>query len=209
MHVIGYTRVSTEEQARSGLGLEAQRQRIEEEATRRGWTVEWLADEGCSGKQINPGLREALDRLRTKQADALVVAKMDRLARSVLHAADIATLAKQQGWSLVLLDLDLDTSTPQGRAMYNMLATFAEFERELISQRTKDALARAKANGKRLGRRSVIPKEVLRRIISERNEDASFAGIAKRLGEDGIPSPTGRATWSESVVRRAFQAATA
>jgi hypothetical protein len=67
MHVIGYRRVSTEEQARNGHGLDAQRQTVEEHAARKGWTAEWKEDEGATGSRINPGLREALDLLRTKR----------------------------------------------------------------------------------------------------------------------------------------------
>jgi hypothetical protein len=65
-----------------------------------------------------------------KQADALVVTKVDRLARSVVAAADIMQAAQQQGWSLIILDLGMDLSTPSGKAMAQMLAVFAELERE-------------------------------------------------------------------------------
>lgn len=78
------------------------------------------------GKAVNPELRRALDLLRTGQAAALVVAKIDRLARSVLHASEILVAAQQQHWNLVILDLAVDLATPQ------MLATFAELEREMI-----------------------------------------------------------------------------
>jgi DNA invertase Pin-like site-specific DNA recombinase len=209
VRVIGYTRVSTEEQARTGHGLDAQSAASADHAERHGWDVEWLSDEGKTGKVINPGLRAALDLLRTGQADALVVSKMDRLARSVLNAADIATTAKHQGWSLVVLDLGLDMGTPAGRAMFNMLATFAEFERDLISQRTKDGLREARAKGKRLGRPSAIPADLLRRIMLERDKGLSFQSIAVDLTTDGHVTPTGRVTWSESVVRRAYQSAVA
>lgn len=208
MHAIGYCRVSTDEQARNGHSLDAQRAAIQEHADQKGWTIEWREDRGRSGAQVNPGLREALELLRTGQADALVVTKTDRIARSVLHAADIAAAAEAQGWPIVILDLGLDMSTPSGRAMFNMLATFAEFERELISQRTKDGLAVAREKGKRLGRPSAIPSAVRRRIVREREAGRSFALIALDLSTDGILTPTGRAVWSESVVRRAYHAAT-
>ncbi len=80
-HVIGYARVSTEEQAASGLGLEAQTAAIADATTRRGWSVEYLIDAAASGKHVNPELRRGLGLLATGQADALVVAKMDRLPR--------------------------------------------------------------------------------------------------------------------------------
>lgn len=207
MHVIGYRRVSTDEQAENGHGLDAQRTAIAEHVERKGWTVEWRQDEGLSGKQINPGLREALDLLRTRQADALVVTKVDRLARSVVAAADIMQAAQQQGWSLIVLDLGMDLSTPSGKAMAQMLAVFAELEREMISTRTKEGLAAARAKGQRLGRPSAIPTDVRRRIVLAREAGGSFPAIAATLTADGVLSPTGRATWSESVVRRAYAAA--
>jgi len=206
VRVIGYRRVSTQEQAASGHGLDAQRATIQEHADRKGWTVEWIEDEGATGGKINPGLRRALDLLRTRQADALVVSKMDRLARSVLNAADIMRAAQDQGWSIVVLDLGMDLSTPSGKAMYNMLATFAELERDMISTRTKDGLAAARAKGKQLGRPSAIPTAVRRRIVLAREAGQSFAAIARDLSADGILTPTGRPTWTTSVVQRAYQA---
>lgn len=208
-HVIGYRRVSTEEQARTGHGLDAQRSIVLEHAARRGWTVEWKEDEGATGGRINPGLREALELLRTGQADALVVTKMDRLARSVFNAADIMQAAQRQGWSLIVLDLGMDLSTPSGKAMYNMLATFAELERDMISTRTKEGLAAARAKGRRIGRPSSIPTDVRRRIVLARDAGASFGSIAQELTDEGILTPTGRPVWDESVVRRAYRAVTA
>ena len=80
MHVLGYLRVSTEEQARSGLGMEAQRERITQEADRRGWQVTWITDDGYTAAHLDrPGITAALAALRTHEADALVVAKLDRL----------------------------------------------------------------------------------------------------------------------------------
>ena len=80
----GYSRVSTDEQADSRNGLEAQRSAIDAEAARRGWTVEHHADEGASGKYINGNLQEALQLLASGQGDGLIVAKLDRLARSIV-----------------------------------------------------------------------------------------------------------------------------
>lgn len=206
-HAIGYVRVSTEEQERSGLGVEAQRAAIEQECKRRGWTYELAEDLGYSGKHVNPRLRRALDLLETGQADALVVAKLDRLARSVRHASAIIDDAVQKGWSLVVLDNAIDLTTPGGRAMANMLATFAELERSLISARTRDALAARAARGEHNGRKSAIPAAILRRIVLAREAGTSFAVIARELTIEGVLSPTGLPTWQESTVRRAFLAA--
>lgn len=84
MNVVGYLRVSTREQADSGLGLDAQRRAISDEADRRGWTVTWCVDEGYTARNLNrPGLDKALRLLKRKEARALVVAKLDRLSRSL------------------------------------------------------------------------------------------------------------------------------
>jgi len=200
-----YLRVSTEDQARNGNGLDAQREAVQAEASRRGWAVEVVADEGASGKQVNPGLRLALDQLASGRADALIVAKMDRLARSVLHASDIMDRARTQGWDLVICDLALDLSTPYGKAMANMLATFAELEREMIGTRTREGMAAAKAKGKQIGRPRLATADLVDRICIERDAGASFGAIARGLTDDGILSPQGRPGWQPSTVRRVFE----
>ncbi|QIK64747.1 recombinase family protein [Leucobacter viscericola] len=206
--MIGYIRVSTEEQERSGLGVEAQQEALDAECERRGWTAEFVADLGRSGKEVNPQLRHALDLLASGQADGLMVSKLDRLARSVRHASAIINDAQERGWNLVVLDNALDLSTPGGRAMANMLATFAELERDLISTRTKEALAARARRGDLNGRRSAIPAGLLRRIVLSREAGASFSRIARELTAEGFLSPTGLDIWQESTVRRAYAATT-
>lgn len=207
-HMIGYIRVSTEEQHRSGLGIEAQEAAIIAECERRSWTYEMFSDLGCSGKHVNPELRRGLDMLSAGQFDGLIVAKLDRLARSVRHASAIIDSAITQAWALVVLDNAVDLTTPGGRAMANMLATFAELERDLIASRTREALAARKARGEHNGRRTAIPAPVLRRIVLSREEGLSFCRIADALTTEGVLSPTGLPTWQESTVRRAYASAT-
>ena len=202
--MLGYSRVSTEEQADSRAGLDAQEHAIRDEAKRRGWEVTMLSDPGKSGKFVNSQLRKALELLATGQTDGLVVAKMDRLARSVGHAVDVLNLAKAQGWSLVVLDLGVDLTTPAGRAMAQMMAVFAEFERELISQRTKDGMAARKRAGVHVGRPRLAPPSVRQHIVQEREAGASYAKIARTLTDEGVLSPEGRPTWQPSSVRRIY-----
>lgn len=204
-----YTRVSTEEQAASGNGLEAQRATIEAEATRRGWALEHFADEGVTGKIIGPSLQEVLQLLASGQGDGLVVAKMDRLTRSIINAANFIEAAQAQSWSLVVLDLGVDLTTPAGEAMAHMMATFAQFERRLISERTKIALAAKKARGEPIGRPRLAKPGVVRRIVTDREAGMSFAKIATALEVEGILSPAGRPNWQTSSVRRIYQSATA
>ena len=174
----GYTRVSTEEQADKRNGLEAQRAAIDAEAERRGWDVEHYADEGASGKYINGSLREVLHLLASGQGDGLIVARLDRLARSVVHAANIIEDAQTQGWSLVVLDLSLDLTTAAGRMMARTVVSFAEYERELISERTKAGLAAKKRRGEPIGRPRLAQPGVVRRIVVDRNAGLSYDKIA-------------------------------
>lgn len=205
----GYSRVSTEEQADSRNGLEAQRAAIDAEAKRRGWAVEHYADEGASGKYINGNLREVLQLLASGQGDGLIVAKLDRLARSVVHAANIIEDAQAQGWSLVVLDISLDLSTAAGRMMARTVVNFAEYERELISERTKAGLAAKRARNEPIGRPRLAKPGVVRRIVLDRNTGMSFGKIAAALEAEGILSPAGRPNWQASTVRRIYASATA
>jgi DNA invertase Pin-like site-specific DNA recombinase len=170
---IAYLRCSTEEQADSRAGLEAQRAAIIAEAKRRGWDetdLSYVEDAGFSGKDLHrPGIEAALDALRHRKADTLVVSKLDRLSRSLVDFAGLMDRASREHWALIALDLNVDTSTPAGEAMAAMLATFAQFERRLIGERTKAALAVKKAAGVRLGRPRLIPEEIVARIVAERS----------------------------------------
>lgn len=201
--VIGYIRVSTEEQADSRAGLEAQRAAILAEAERRGWKlVEVIEDAGYSGKNLKrPGIQAALEALQSRRADTLVVAKLDRLSRSLLDFAGLMDKATRERWALVALDLGVDTTSPAGEAMANVLATFAQFERRLIGQRTREALATKKAQGVRLGRPTNVPAEVVERVREAKDRGLSLRAIAAMLNEDGVPTGQGGRQWYASSVK--------
>ena len=203
MRVIGYVRVSTDEQSVSGAGLEAQRRAIAAECRRRGWElVETIEDRGYSAKDLRrPGVKEALRTLEAGEATALVVAKLDRLSRSMIDFTGLMAKAQRQGWALVALDCAVDTSTATGEAMANMLATFAQFERRLIGQRTREALAVKKASGVRLGRPPTVPQSVVRRIQRQRARGDSLRAIAASLNRDEVPTGQGGARWYAATVR--------
>jgi DNA invertase Pin-like site-specific DNA recombinase len=203
MRVIGYVRVSTEEQALSGAGLDAQRRAILAECKRRGWElVEPLEDAGYSAKDLKrPGVQEALRALEAGEAKALVVAKLDRLSRSMLDFAALMATAQKQSWALVALDCAVDTSTPAGEAMAHVLATFAQFERRLISQRTREALAVKREQGVVLGRPTSVDDALVRRIVRERRRGRSFRAIADTLNVDGVPTGQRGKRWYAATVR--------
>ncbi|MCX2713764.1 recombinase family protein [Mycolicibacterium sp. J2] len=206
--MFGYTRVSTDEQADRRNGLEAQCNTIDTEAMRRGWTVEHFADEGVSGKAIGPQLSEVLQLLASGQGDGLVVAKLDRLSRSIVNAASIIEAAQAQGWSLVILDLGVDLTTAAGRMQAMMLVNFAQYERELISERTKAALAAKKRRGERIGRPRAASAAVVRRIVRDRDSGCTYDAIASALTDEKVLSPLGKPVWQPSTVRRIYASAT-
>lgn len=210
MQVIGYVRVSTEEQGMSGAGLAAQQQAIAAECERRGWEiVETIEDRGYSARDLKrPGIQVALDTLKRGEAGALVVAKLDRLSRSMLDFTGLMDKAQRQGWALIALDSAVDTTTPAGEAMANVLATFAHYERRLIGQRTKDAMAAKKAAGTVFGprtwkkRNGVTPVAVAERIRRERERGATLQAIADGLNSDDVPTVRGGSQWWPSTIRQ-------
>lgn len=200
---VAYLRVSTEEQANSGAGLAAQRAAIEAEASRRGLTVvAWFSDEGISGKAIanRPALTQAIAAVEARVAESLMVAKIDRLSRSVADASRLLEQASRNGWRVLSADLAVDQTTPAGEAAASMMIVFSQLERRLISQRTKDALAQKRAQGVRLGRPSETPVEVTRRVAEARARGLSLRAIAAELAETGVPTARGGA-WRASTVK--------
>lgn len=113
LDVVGYIRVSTRDQAEGGYGLAAQKDAIQKECDRRGWTLKALfSDEGESGKNLNrPALREALDYVASGEASGLAVSKLDRLSRSVADFAQLLAWFTDSRRTLIALDLGIDTST--------------------------------------------------------------------------------------------------
>jgi DNA invertase Pin-like site-specific DNA recombinase len=202
--VAGYMRVSTEDQAASGAGLAAQRTAIEAEARRRGWQLQMYEDRAASGKSLEhrPQLSDALAALRAHAADALVVGKLDRLTRSVKDFAELLERSTREGWALIVLDMDVDTSTPVGEAMANVFATFAQFERRLIGQRTREALQARRAQGVQLGRPPAIDKKTEAYIVQRHRAGATFQSIADALNRRKVPTPHGGALWRPSALQR-------
>lgn len=208
--LIGYVRVSTDEQALSGLGLDAQRAALQAEAARRGLPlVALFEDAGLSAKTLERrGLAAALDALDRGEGSALVVAKLDRLTRSVHDATGLMLRAERAGWGLVALDVAVDTTTPQGAAMAQVLAVFAELERKLIGQRTRDALAVKRAQGVRLGRPPTLDPAVVARIVAERDGGAGWSAIARGLNTDATPTAQGGRCWYPATARAVYHAHT-
>jgi DNA invertase Pin-like site-specific DNA recombinase len=203
MQVVGYVRVSTSEQGESGAGLEAQRAAITAACEQRGWQLVAIEEDVASGKSRNrrPGLDAAIRVCERGSAEGLIVAKLDRLSRSVVDFASMLERARRRKWALAALDLGVDTSTPSGEMMANVLISFAQYERRLIGQRTKDALAVKRSQGVKLGRSSTLPTGVRQRIVRDRAKGLSYRAIADRLNAANVPTGQGGRQWYAMTVR--------
>ena len=204
---VGYIRVSTDEQADSGLGLEAQRAAIEGEVGRRRWELVEVFTDTASGRSLSrrPGLEAALAMLEGGGATALVVSKLDRLSRSTKDFATLMERAQRRGWAPVVLDLGVDTTTPVGELVASVMVSVAQWERRAIGQRTKDALAAKRASGAKLGRPRQLPATVRKRIIRMRKNGQTLRGIAEVLNAQGVATAQGGASWHASTVQKVLR----
>ena len=210
--MIGYLRVSTEEQATSGLGMQAQRESIQRYADAHGWDVIWYVDAGLSAKSLDrPQLQAALARLhvspKRRDVDGIVVAKLDRLSRSVHDFSGILKLAAARKWAVVAIDLGVDTSTPTGKLVANVMMSVAEWEREVIGERTSAAMQAAKRQGRHMGRVSVLPRLTSDRLLALRATH-TLAETAAQLNNEGLLTANG-AAWSLNTVAKVQQRFTA
>ncbi|MGQ0632902.1 MAG: recombinase family protein [Sporichthyaceae bacterium] len=199
-----YLRVSTEEQAKSGAGLDAQEAECRAYAERNGMTVvEVIREEPVSGK-VHPakrtGYTRAMELLDACEAGTLLVRRLDRVSRRLRHTLDVVDAADAAGWTIATTDGKVDTATASGRLHLNMMATIAEFEREVTGERTKEALASLKASGVKLGAQVQISDEIADRIVSEHQDGRSMRAIAATLTAEGIPTAKGGA-WSHATVQ--------
>lgn len=201
---IGYIRVSTNRQADNGYGLDAQRDQITRYCERNGLDLVALIPDVMSGKRTDKlyGRIAAITAIRTGMANVLVVNTLDRSSRSMADGAKLVADAKTEGWRIVGLDGTDSNTVSQLTAHARLLV--AEEERELISKRTKQGLIKARQAGKRLGKPSTIERDVVARIIEQRNSGCGTKVIAKALTESGVPAPMGGA-WSYSTVRRVLE----
>jgi len=199
-----YTRVSTSEQVEEGASLDAQAVALTAAATAAGYRVEIIREEGRSGKNITgrPELLASLDRLARGEAAALFTQRLDRLSRSVADFAALHAQANKQGWTVVCLDIGVDTSTPSGEFMANVMASMSQYERRIISARTRDALAQRRREGVRLGRPPVLPAAVLAQIDELREVGESLRAIATHLNAQGTATAHGGNQWYASTVSK-------
>ncbi len=222
LRFISYLRVSTDSQGRSGLGLEAQRQAVAAHIVQAGGELVAEFQEVESGKRADrPQLAAALAACRTRRA-VLVIAKLDRLARNARFLLSVVEGSGEAG--VVFCDLPTVPAGPVGKFLLTQMAAVAELEAGLISQRTRAALAVAKARGVRLGNPRLVPatpamaavaRQARSRQVAERTADvlavlrqvqaegaSSLRTVAAGLQARGVLTPAGKVQWSATQVRR-------
>lgn len=224
--VVGYVRVSTTGQAENGISLETQAAKIREYAKVYDLNViEVIEDAGESGKHLNrPGLHRALAILKRGDADALVVAKLDRLTRRVVNLGELVErYFTSDKWALLSVAEQIDTRSASGRLVLNVLTSVAQWEREAIAERTSAALRHKASRGEftggeppygyRLARdgQHLEPDETEQPTLGEalrlRAANLSLRAVAKALYAKGMVSRTGKAFAPTQVARMLMYAA--
>jgi site-specific DNA recombinase len=151
MRAIGYARVSTDKQADGGVSLEAQQEKIRAMAVVQGAELlDVIVDAGQSAKSLDrPGMERLRALVEARRVDAVIIAKLDRLTRSVKDLALLLERLQRRGVALVSVAESLDTNTAAGRLVLNIMMSVSQWEREAIGERTRDAMAHMKATGRR------------------------------------------------------------
>ncbi len=224
MKAIGYIRCSTQEQADSGLGLEAQAQRIRAYAALKGLDLDIITDAGESGGKplsTRQGGQRLLDAIRKRRAEAVVLLKLDRGFRNATDCLSTVEQWDKAGIALHVIDLGgnaIDTTSAAGRFMLVILAGAAEMERNLTRERTRSAMAVKRANGQRVGAvpygfdlatngATLVPNEaeqaVIQDIRTKRARGMTLEAIANALTKWGVPTKTGKSSrWTHQAVAR-------
>jgi DNA invertase Pin-like site-specific DNA recombinase len=220
VRALGYLRVSTEEQAATGHGLEAQEKSVRSFAESQGYElVEVLTDPGVSGATRpadRPAFGRALELAAAGAFDVLLVAKIDRLSRDIRHAmTTVSDLAEQHEVAFrSVTESVIDTSNPMGRTFFAIFAGMAENERFVIRDRTAGGRVAKAGKGGFAGGQApygyakdlegglrIVPEQarIVRRIYQERRRKRTLQAIADGLNAEGIPSPKG-GRWAVSTV---------
>lgn len=217
LSAIGYCRISTEEQVRGGISLDNQQEKIRAYAEIKNFFLIGIAkDPGFSAKDLNrPGIREVLSLAKSKKVNAIIVYKLDRLFRDAADALNIIKLFDQKGISFHSIEETIDTNGPMGKFVFTMLAAMAEWERNIISERTRDAMSYKKAQGFRVGdipfgwdliknnrlRKNHREQAVISGIKKLRGRGYSLRDISSFLHSEGVTTKKGKARWSPKVLR--------
>lgn len=196
--IVSYRRLSTDKQ---DIGLDAQAAAISAYLLLKGWTLDADFVEKQSAKNMRrPELQKAIAKVeQSKGARILIVAKLDRLSRSVKDFATLVERANAEHWQIVVCDLSIDMTTPGGRLIANIMASLSEWERQMIGVRTKEALAEKRKQGIRPGR--PVNERLALRIRNWHSGGMNLHEIAAHMNYNNIPTAGGGKKWYASTVR--------
>jgi len=215
LKAVGYTRVSTDKQADKGVSLDAQLEKIRAMAVVQGAeVVEVITDAGESAKSLDrPGMAHLLALVDAGAVQVVIIAKLDRLTRSVKDLADLLERFTKHGVSLVSVAESLDTGSAAGRLVLNIMTAVSQWEREAIGERTATALQFKKANHRvyshtpygftREGDDLVVlasEQAIISRIRLCKANGYSLRKIAGELNADGVPTKQGR-QWAAQTIK--------
>lgn len=221
MKAIGYARVSTEKQADRGVSLEAQTEKVKAMAVVHGAELaDVIVDAGESAKSLNrPGMERLLALVDAGAVQVVIVAKLDRLTRSVKDLAVLLERFQRRGVSLISVAESLDTGSAAGRLVLNIMVSVSQWEREAIGERTRDAMSHKRNSGERVG---TVPfgfrlaadgvhleaepreQEIIRRVRALSQEGHSTRRIAATLNSEGYRNRRGSA-WRFQYVASILQ----
>lgn len=206
--MIGYVRVSkpssrdTEKDEAGDIiraSLVAQRQQIEYACRFHGWLIDRWEEDVLSARNMDrPGLQRALASCEAGESDGIVVAKLDRLSRSVLDFERLMVRAQDQDWRIAVADGNINLGSADGRYMARALLSASQHEREKVGERTAAVLSVKKASGVVLGRKPSIPPQIRSRIEAMRADGLRDSEIAAILNGEGVPTPRGGVEWRAS-----------
>jgi DNA invertase Pin-like site-specific DNA recombinase len=210
LRVIGYCRVSTARQGENGHGLGAQREVLERFCEQNGHELLTVTSDVVGGGESDRmyGRQVAIAAIEAGVADALLVRALDRATRDQLDHARLFKQAERNAWRLMDCE-GSDSGEPHQRLVADIRNAVAAEERRKISERTRDGLAKARKHGTRsgrpIGRPTQIDPAVAQRIVDMRmREGLSANAIARRLTEDGVPTPRGGTRWYPTTVADVF-----
>ena len=215
--ILGYSRVSTEDQSQNGHSLPAQEQKIRQYAELYGHALsEVVTDAGVSAKNLNrQGIQNILSMIKKREVQVLIVAKLDRLTRNVRDLSDIVELCNKTDTALISVNEHIDTGTAAGRMILNMLGVISQWEREAIGERTATSLQYKKESGLKYNcnalygyseqNGALVPLETeqatITLMIHCREQGTSFKAIAEHLNVIGVQNRSGT-KWHSEQVRR-------
>ena len=185
---IGYIRVSTRDQADSGVSLESQRAKIEAYAVLHDLElVEVIEDAGFSAKSLDrPGMAKLLSLIRGRKIGVVVVAKLDRITRSVRDLGELIDLFQRSGVEFASVADHIDTSTASGRLVLNVMGSVSQWEREAIGERTAEALAVMRSNGRRISRYAPYGYRLNGEGWIEDEHEQRAISLMRQLRADGL-----------------------